>query len=575
MKHKSLVCLGTVLVFTLIPLVSADWSMLGSDPLHSGVGTSGPVSGPKQLWNYTTPGSPITASAVVANGVVYIGLEDGVFRNWGSYVDAFDEKTGAILWRYGKLDGMSSPAVVNGVVYIAGNYSFNALNATNGQLIWKCCIDYNFGDPTVDNGVVYVGSSDRNGPVCMALNAADGALIWNFSTAEEVQCAPAVYEGIVYINAHGYLYALNAANGKLLWNYDTIFGGSPAVANGIVYAGSVDYGFYALNAKTGANIWSFNITGQMCISGASPSLYDGVVYVGSANGQLYALNALNGEIIWNFTTHPIWNSYNYPVGTAVIAGGAVYFGAGNGAVYGLNVTNGLQLWNFTLPRYFDNGWAISSTPAVDNGMLFIGSFYGCLYAFGSDPSAPAPTQPITTLQPTADPTDSQPTCSPIPQTSPTPETNSTVQAVKQDGTNITLTVNGNITVSQISNTTLTTDLSANASTISFSLTGHSGDTGLCNITIPKSVVTAGTTPAIYIDNEKAPNQGYTQDANNYYAWHTTHFSTHNISIVFSAKAEYQNLPFPLWAIGLIAVLVIIIVAAVVVIIRHGKKEAIT
>ena len=48
--------------------------MFGADPSHSGVGTSGPVSGPSQLWNYSTPGEPISSSAAVSNGVVYIGF---------------------------------------------------------------------------------------------------------------------------------------------------------------------------------------------------------------------------------------------------------------------------------------------------------------------------------------------------------------------------------------------------------------------------------------------------------------------------------------------------------------------
>jgi hypothetical protein len=55
------------------------------------------------------------------------------------------------------------------------------------------------------------------------------------------------------------------------------------------------------------------------------------------------------------------------------------------------------------------------------------------------------------------------------------------------------------------------------------------------MTIPKSAVAQGTTPKIYIDNQLAANQGYAQNANNYYAWYTTQFSTHQISIVFSTS----------------------------------------
>ena len=64
------------------------------------------------------------------------------------------------------------------------------------------------------------------------------------------------------------VYALNASTGAKLWSYTT--GGyvdsSPAVANGVVYIGSDDGNVYALNASTGAKLWSFT-TGD---SGGSP-----------------------------------------------------------------------------------------------------------------------------------------------------------------------------------------------------------------------------------------------------------------------------------------------------------------
>jgi hypothetical protein len=45
-------------------------------------------------------------------------------------------------------------------------------------------------------------------------------------------------------------------------------------------------------------------------------------------------------------------------------------------------------------------------------------------------------------------------------------------------------------------------------------------------------------PTIYIDGKIAENQGYTQDAANYYVWYTTDFSTHQISIAFTDAQGY-------------------------------------
>ena len=74
---------------------------------------------------------------------------------------------------------------------------------------------------------------------------------------------------------------------------------SPAVANGVVYVGSDDRNVYALNASTGAKLWSYT-TGDIVYS--SPAVANGVVYVGSYDDNVYALNALTGAKLWSFTT---------------------------------------------------------------------------------------------------------------------------------------------------------------------------------------------------------------------------------------------------------------------------------
>jgi hypothetical protein len=59
----------------------------------------------------------------------------------------------------------------------------------------------------------------------------------------------------------------------------------------------------------------------------------------------------------------------------------------------------------------------------------------------------------------------------------------------------------------------------------FTLTGEKGAVGFSNITTPKSLVPPEATPLIFIDGKPAQNQGYTQDADNYYVWYIT-YSAH-------------------------------------------------
>jgi outer membrane protein assembly factor BamB len=55
------------------------------------------------------------------------------------------------------------------------------------------------------------------------------------------------------------------------------------VANGVVYVGSDDGDVYALNAKTGAKLWSHAISSGW----SSPAVANGMMYIGGGN-NVYA-----------------------------------------------------------------------------------------------------------------------------------------------------------------------------------------------------------------------------------------------------------------------------------------------
>ena len=95
------------------------------DAAHTGYSTTNPSTG-QLLWKYTT-GGLIDSSPAVANGVVYIGSNDG-------YVYALNAATGVQIWSFNTFyEPYSSPAVVNGVVYVADEEgTVFALNAATG-----------------------------------------------------------------------------------------------------------------------------------------------------------------------------------------------------------------------------------------------------------------------------------------------------------------------------------------------------------------------------------------------------------------------------------------------------------
>jgi outer membrane protein assembly factor BamB len=122
-------------------------------------------------------------------------------------------------------------------------------------------------------------------------NVGNLALKWSYTDGNQVTSSPAVADGMVYVGSDypgQNIYAVNAKTGARVWSYTPgagVFHSSPAVANGVVYIGSEDYNVYALNAKTGAKLWSY-ATGSSVLS--SPAVANGVVYVGSTDNNVYA-----------------------------------------------------------------------------------------------------------------------------------------------------------------------------------------------------------------------------------------------------------------------------------------------
>lgn len=130
----------------------------------------------------------------------------------------------------------------------------------------------------------------------------------------------------------------------------------------------------------------------------------------------------------------------------------------------------------------------------------------------------------------------------IPTTPPPPPSTDSVQATKEDGTKVTLSLDGNITSSQITNMTITTNQTDRTTMISFTITGPAGGNGFCNITIAKSSIAFGSIPIVLIDGQTVANQGFTEDNQNFYVWFTTSFSTHRVEIQFNERTQPTSPP---------------------------------
>src|SRR5262245_60544130 len=152
-------------------------------------------------------------------------------------------------------------------------------------------------------------------------------LAWSFDlgTLRALEATPLVKDGVMYVtSAWSLVYALNAKTGALLWTYDPhvpkdhskyvccdVVNRGVALYNGRVYFGTLDGRLIAVDEKTGARVWEVKTTpdGPYAITGA-PRIAKGKVIIGNAGseyvvrGYVSAYDADSGALSWRVYTVP-------------------------------------------------------------------------------------------------------------------------------------------------------------------------------------------------------------------------------------------------------------------------------
>ena len=372
--------------------VQEAWPMYRHDWNHKGYSTSlAPVTN-RTLWNLTI-GPPSLdewtySSPAIIDGVVYIGSTYGT-------VYALNATDGSVIWN-SPLGGAihSSPAVADGLVFVGSDDNkVYALYASNGTLRWSYeTLGSVYPSPTVANGLVFVGSQD-NKVYALDEFAEPGNYthgdthieVWRFETEADVVSSPAVAGGLVLIGSDDKkVYALYASNGTLRWSYETLGSvyPSPTVANGLVFVGSQDNKVYALDefaepgnythGDTHIEVWRFETEADVV---SSPAVAGGLVLIGSDDKKVYALYASNGTLRWSYTTGSAVRS------SPAIAHGIVFVGSDDGYVYALNATKTYLSPIERLKWRHSIGNIIRSSPAVADDKVFVGSDDGYVYAY--------------------------------------------------------------------------------------------------------------------------------------------------------------------------------------------------
>ena len=155
----------------------------------------------------------------------------------------------------------------------------------------------------------------------------------------------------------------------LAWEYDLgtarVQEATPVVVGGVMYTSGNLGRVYALDAATGAELWTFTPEVDMqsnrvaCCDQANRGVQvaGGKVFVASLDGWLYALNAETGAVEWKTDTIADRQRGYTITGAPEIAGGLVLIGNGGaeydtrGYVTAYDIADGREKWRFwTIPH---------------------------------------------------------------------------------------------------------------------------------------------------------------------------------------------------------------------------------
>jgi outer membrane protein assembly factor BamB len=339
---------------------------------------------------------------VIVDGVLYAGATSEVRGvgngRWGGpsrywiNIYAFNISNGHQIWTYqATFQTLTNLAFSDCRVFfgVRGEDDYRgdttsslfALNATNGDLLWKTLCPYVYGIPVVGDGAVFTDSAHS----ILAFDGASGRRLWNFTANDFFFSTPTTTDGVVYgsssTNDHTF-YALNTGDGSVIWSISGNMGSATAV-DGAVYVPSDEGNIFALNTTTGAEMWRYNATEFDWGNYTSHSIpvYDsGVVYLTSYSEQriyilgndssdieytserssLLALDSVSGNKIWNNTLN------NYNLGSSVTLYGGVVYTQNWKTILGFNSQNGALIWNYT-PA---DSW-LQTQPSIANHVLYV------------------------------------------------------------------------------------------------------------------------------------------------------------------------------------------------------------
>lgn len=240
---------------------------------------------------------------------------------------------------------------------------------------------------TFHGNVARTGAYEEPGPTRF------GGVKWAFKAGGAIVTSPAVADGVVYIGSlDGHLYAVEQDTGKEKWNFKSSrpIASSPAVDGGTLYFVSSAGALVAIDTATGKPKWVFaaeferkfeakglhgypsaaqTIPDAWDIFTSSPAVAGGKVFFGSGDGGVYAVDAETGLLQWKFATQDVVHA------SPAVSGSTVYIGSWDSSLYAIDAVTGQQKWSFKAgdDPAIHNQVGFQSSPAVVDGTVYVGT----------------------------------------------------------------------------------------------------------------------------------------------------------------------------------------------------------
>ena len=288
----------------------------------------------KVAWEFTGDDA-FSGSAVIADGVVYIGSEGGTLY-------ALRLGSGNVLWKFEEPEMIqSTPTVCGGKVYVGDDSgTLYAVDRKTGQRSWVFDAKGEIISAVTCAGDRLVFGSYDGYVYCLTR---DGELAWKLETGGRVHGTPAVFDEKVFAagcDEFLHLIALSSGSSVAKVPMGSVSGASVAIRNDRAFVGTYGNQVLGVGLKDQKVAWRFEDEERQFPFMSSPAVAEDVLVIGGRDKYVRALDAATGKVRWAVRTKGRVD------GSPIIMKDRVIVGSGDGVLYVFNLADGKEIWRF-------------------------------------------------------------------------------------------------------------------------------------------------------------------------------------------------------------------------------------